>query len=254
MSRRASTARRAVLASLALPALLAIAAGCQRSRPEQSAPAPAQSAQVSPGALPPLELTPTTTKSLYLTYLKEDGDFEIVERIADVPEASREAVRVVEAGNEAGTGELVYVADLRQPGPGGTYPVEIVSRTQWDAKGAERRKVRLEQMVPSPSAQPAASAGPDPANAKVRAIVYGADWCKPCHLAEDYLKGLGVNVTKKDIEKSDAARAEMQQKLAKIGKQGAGIPVIDIAGQLLLGFNERAVKHAVVSARSTPPR
>jgi len=247
---RASTTRRALFTSFTL---LALASGCKRSEPGGADPAPTLPAAVAADALPPLELKPDTTKSLYLTYLEEDGDFEIVEKIADVPEASREAVRVVEAGNEAGTGELVYVADLRQPGPGGTYPVRVVPRAEWDAKGAERRKVRLEQMVPSPSAQPAASAGPDPSNAKVRAIVYGADWCKPCHLAEDYLKGLGVNVTKKDIEKSDAARAEMQQKLQKIGKQGAGIPVIDIGGQLLLGFNERAVKHAVVSARSKPP-
>ena len=38
----------------------------------------------------------------------------------------------------------------------------------------------------------------------VTVIIYGADWCKPCHQAEDYLRSKGVRVVKKDVEGAKA--------------------------------------------------
>jgi glutaredoxin len=84
----------------------------------------------------------------------------------------------------------------------------------------------------------------------VVAIIYGASWCKPCHAAEDYLKGRGVTVVMKDIEASEAAQAEMQQKLARVGRAGASIPVIDVMGQILIGYSPGSLDSAIRTAQN----
>src|SRR5690606_10958469 len=143
-------------------------------------------------SLPPLELR-DDTENLLLTWIDEAGDFHVVQTIAEVPEAQRQNVRVVLATREDGTGQLVYVADLRTKQPDGTYAVRSMPRAEWNELGADRRKVRMEALAPS-----AASAGhrttdnaPAPTSAdgavRVSAIIYGAAWCKPCHDAEALL-------------------------------------------------------------------
>ena len=83
----------------------------------------------------------------------------------------------------------------------------------------------------------------------VVAIVYGADWCKPCHDAERYLKQRGATVVKKDIEENEVAADEMRKKLERVGRSGASIPVIDIMGQIQVGFSPAALERALESAR-----
>lgn len=238
--------------------LLAIA--CKKD-PNPAAGGPGEPVGDVPVAdeLPPLTVKDDTPE-LLLTWVDANGDFHVVQSPKEVPDPGREQVRVVVTTQEEGTGRLVYVADLRAPGADGSYPVRTMTRAQWNDIGADRRKVRMEAVAKQVGAlvddgkgkAPTAEAtSPDDkaANAKVRAVVYGAEWCKPCHDAEAYLQQLGVDVTKKDIEESRAARAEMQQKLMAAGRMGASIPVIDVAGKLLVGFSKGALKSAVEAAR-----
>ncbi|MCC6215769.1 MAG: NrdH-redoxin [Polyangiaceae bacterium] len=189
-----------------------------------------------------------------LTYVDTAGDFHVVQRPADVPIDARDQVRVVVTTREDGTGDQVYVADLRARQPDGTYAVRTMSRAQWDELGATRRKARLEALVPPPSA--AVSAQPPVAGSAARrevpvvAVIYGAEWCKPCHDAARYLKSRGVTVIEKDIESSDAVKQEMDRKLERAKLNGASIPIIDVGGRLLIGFSPQALDRAVEAARS----
>jgi glutaredoxin len=194
------------------------------------------------------------TANLMLTWVDEQGDFHVVQQVSAVPEDRRDRVRAVVMGQEAGTGQYVYVANLKSKGADGSYPVQVLTREQWDSIGADRRKARLEAMAPKADAVASAHAPLAPGE-KPYAIIYGADWCKPCHQAEDFLRGLGVDVTKKDIEQSNAAQAEMQQKLAKAHRTGSSIPVIDLMGNILVGFNPDVLKRLVEQgrARTAPP-
>ena len=163
---------------------------------------------------------------------------------------------MVITSKEEGTGKLVYVADLGKKNPDGTYPTKVIPRGEWDEKGASRRKARLEALAPPPSASVAASASAGPATPpkvharKVSAIVYGAEWCKPCHDAASYLKQRGVNVIYKDVDADESAQAEMQKKLERVKMGGASIPVIDVMGQLLVGFSPRALDKAIEVAEN----
>lgn len=227
------------------------AAGCKRATPTENGGSPAGEAAGSPAAPAPLELKDDTS-DLLLTWIDDQGDFHVVQTIAEVPEAGRARVRVVITTKDQGTGQSVFVADLRTKDGSGRYPVVTMDRAKWNELGAEKRKVRMEAFAPkapAPDATTAPAEAASAANGKVHAVIYGASWCKPCHDAEALLKKLGVDVVKKDIEESRAAQAEMQQKLAQAGRGGASIPVIDVAGQLFVGFEARALTAAVEQAR-----
>lgn len=238
---------RAVSASLLLLAL-----ACRKETPSDAQPG---SAAPKPKELPTLQVK-ADSPNLLLTWIDEKGDFHVVQKPVDVPTEARKTVRVVVANQSAGTTEQVYVADLNETAPDGSYRVKTMTRAAWDELGASRRKSRLEALAPTPPAAPSAGAPPAPAaSAKlpvgsVTAIVYGADWCKPCHDAERYLKQLGVNVIKKDIEASEVAAAEMKTKLERAGMGGASIPVIDVMGRVLVGFSPAALQGAVQAAQN----
>lgn len=77
--------------------------------------------------------------------------------------------------------------------------------------------------------------------------VYSASWCAFCHAAMEYMDKLGVKYEVKDIE---ADRAIAEEAVEKSGQMG--IPVIDIAGDIIIGFdrpkiNDALAKHNLVS-------
>ncbi len=88
--------------------------------------------------------------------------------------------------------------------------------------------------------------GPGTEQGSSTVIIYGASWCGPCHQAADYLKSKGVPYVLKDVEQMPGAAAEMQQKLARIGRHGGSIPVIDVHGQILVGFSAAALDAALL--------
>jgi glutaredoxin len=189
------------------------------------------------------------TPNLLLTWVDDSGDFHVGQHVADVPPASRKQVRVVVTTSTDGTGEQVYVANFDAKRDDGTYAVSTMSRAVWDELGASRRKERLEALAPS--AKPIESAAPEGSAAAVGdvvAIVYGASWCGPCHQAQKYLKSRGVKVIFKDVDESPVAQRELRDKLTRASMPPtSSIPVIDIGGQLLVGFSASALDHAIAS-------
>ncbi len=70
--------------------------------------------------------------------------------------------------------------------------------------------------------------------------VYSATWCAFCHAAKDYFDKLEVKYTVKDIE-SDSAFAD--ESVTKSGQRG--IPVIDIDGTIIVGFDRPKIDAAL---------
>jgi glutaredoxin len=83
--------------------------------------------------------------------------------------------------------------------------------------------------------------GSDEATDQHRVIVYSAVWCKFCTLAKAYLTRHGIPFTEKDIDKDPAAKAELAVKLPGY----RGLPVIDVDGKLLRGFNPASLGQAL---------
>ena len=72
--------------------------------------------------------------------------------------------------------------------------------------------------------------------------VYSTSWCAFCHTEMEWLKKLGVEYTAKDIEAEPAARDEL---LGKTGGNFQGVPVTDINGELILGFDRPKLEDAL---------
>jgi len=67
-----------------------------------------------------------------------------------------------------------------------------------------------------------------------KVTVYSADWCAFCHAAKDYLTKIGVKFTDKNVEEN---REYMDEAVKKSGQMG--IPVLDIDGEIIVGFDRR---------------
>jgi len=77
--------------------------------------------------------------------------------------------------------------------------------------------------------------------------VYSATWCAFCHAAKDYFDKLGVKYQDLDVEK-DPANA-----MASIEKSGQmGIPVIDIDGTIIIGFDKPRIDAALQDKHLIP--
>ena len=77
---------------------------------------------------------------------------------------------------------------------------------------------------------------------KDQVVVYSAVWCAFCHAAKDYFDKLGVKFTDKDVEKDPAAGLEAVDKSGQ-----RGIPVIDIGGDIIIGFDRPRIDAALKS-------
>lgn len=70
--------------------------------------------------------------------------------------------------------------------------------------------------------------------------VYSADWCAFCHAAMDYLDKLGVKYTEKNVEEKQEYAREAVEK-----SQQTGIPVLDIDGTIVVGFDRPKIDAAL---------
>ena len=191
-------------------------------------------------------VTFTVDSKVLYTWVKDDGSFQLAEKLEEIPAAAREQVRVVVEGKPPGSPIHVFVADLRAAQPGTSAQATPLERQQWEARGLAFRKAKVEPL----EQQAQADAPPPPMADGKTAIVYGADWCGPCHQAEDYLKQRGMAVTKKDIEEDPSAVTEMRAKLRAAGLGvSSSIPILDVAGTMLIGFSPRAIDAAIRSGK-----
>lgn len=69
-------------------------------------------------------------------------------------------------------------------------------------------------------------------------IIYSTTWCAFCKTEKQYLDKLGVSYIEKDIEEDKVAYEELMKK-----SNGAyqGVPVTDIGGSLVLGFDRHKI-------------
>ena len=68
-------------------------------------------------------------------------------------------------------------------------------------------------------------------------ILYTAPGCVYCQMVKDFFKLNNIFYEEKDVSVDEKAREEM---VAKSGQ--LGVPVIDIDGKIVVGFDESAIK------------
>lgn len=71
--------------------------------------------------------------------------------------------------------------------------------------------------------------------------IYSTPTCPWCHKAKEYLDSKNIEYEDVDVSE-DSERA--QEMIAKSGQMG--VPVIDINGKIIVGFDEVAIEEALV--------
>ncbi len=185
-------------------------------------------------ALEDAPILPAEPTDAVLTFAGERGQFKDTNKPAEVPEDARGLVRVtLLSGPEPPPGR-VWAANLRTPEPGGGWRLSTVERGLFEelalGQGRSSQVQNLPELPPGLEPPPAA-----PAEAEV--VVYKTDWCGVCKQLTAYLDRKGVKYVAKDIEKDAAAASELRAKAEKKGVKTGSVPVVDVRGELMVGFD-----------------
>jgi len=71
-------------------------------------------------------------------------------------------------------------------------------------------------------------------------LIYSTPTCPYCKMAKDYFTSIDVPYKEVDVAANDASAQEMIQKSGQMG-----VPVIDIDGKIIIGFDRDAIKEAL---------
>ena len=71
-------------------------------------------------------------------------------------------------------------------------------------------------------------------------IVYSTQTCPYCNMVKDYLKEKGVEFEDIDVSQDHEKAQEMMSKSGQ-----SGVPVVDIDGKIIVGFNRPAIDEAL---------
>jgi len=86
-------------------------------------------------------------------------------------------------------------------------------------------------------------------NANPQITIYSTSWCAFCKTEAQWLDHLGIPYVKKDIEEDKAAYEEL---MSKNGGSYSGVPVTDVAGDLILGFDRPKLLDAIKTHNLNP--
>lgn len=77
-------------------------------------------------------------------------------------------------------------------------------------------------------------------NEEPAVIVYSTTTCPYCTMAKNFLRENGVKFVDKNVGNDAAAANEMVEKSGQMG-----VPVLDINGEIIVGFNKDAIARAL---------
>ena len=229
-------------ARLVLAAALAGTAGCHRAAPD-----------VAPAAAPGVPSTIEVLKGgrWLFTYAEPAGTFATTDKPETVPEAARTLVRVTDPAAPAlmkGNADQVYVTSLNDLLGKDKSPARAMSREAFETAalaalpGGQSSPFAARPSEPAPSAAPSAATPPLPPGTTPLVTIYGTSWCGACRAARQYLSEHKIPFADKDIERDPAAAQELAAKASKMGIPTDRVPIIDVRGRLLLGFDRERIE------------
>ncbi len=70
-----------------------------------------------------------------------------------------------------------------------------------------------------------------------KVVIYTTPECAYCKMTKEFFRENNISYEEKDISVDDKAREEMVEKSGQLG-----VPVVDIDGRIIVGFDEAAIK------------
>lgn len=119
-----------------------------------------------------------------------------------------------------------------------------VEEKEFKENTIERPKVKENINFPRPNSE---SFREKRSYSDIQVIMYMTPWCPYCVKAREYLRSLDVNLVEHNIERDKSKREEM---LSKSGGS-SGVPLVDIEGIIIRGYNPDAFRGAIERRRSS---
>jgi glutaredoxin len=222
--------------------------GCRRSAPA------APSAEAPPGDLQILK-----DGRFLFTYVEPSGSFATTDKPDIIPEVARKMVRVIDPGQtKTRESANVYTTNVKELLTSGKATARPLPREAFETAAiaqlppgasSPRAGQRPGPGVPggSPAINPDAGAIASAktvksAPGKPVVTIYGTSWCGACQAARAYFAERKIPFADKDVEQDPAAAGELADKAAKLGIPTDRVPVLDVRGRLLLGFDRERVE------------
>jgi glutaredoxin len=183
-------------------------------------------------------------KDLVLTWFG-DGGPSVASSVAEVPMEARREVRVQDPTipPEARNPDVVFIADLTRSNPDGSYIVKATRRADF-----EKKRSKLSPAVPVPPSEAEATA----AAGGTQIVMYATKHCPVCQNARRWLLDRGIPYVEKDVEENEANAKELAAKGQAQGVPTTGVPVFEIRGHLLPGFDPEAIQALLKGAALAP--
>ncbi|MFH1531233.1 MAG: glutaredoxin family protein [Pseudomonadota bacterium] len=162
------------------------------------------------------------------------GKSVVATKIEEIPEGQRENVMVLYSGERRDrlTARALALVDLTAPGEDGRYPVRLVNRWEFTPSGLKTTEGKGAQL----------------ASATEGVVLYTAPGCGHCDRARQWFTEKGIPFVEKGVNADPSAAAE----IAALGEaQGvpesylSSVPLINVKGKLLVGFDPRQVEAAL---------
>ena len=180
-------------------------------------------------AKPELSVVSAARSDLLFLYQDKEGVEQRAMSVAEVPEERRAQVQVVDLARspqERAASAYLQIFDLRSADEAGRFKGRLVPRE------AREQALASEQALPD---QPPI-------------VLYTTSWCGVCKKARRFMKSQGWAFIEKDIEADKEAKRELEQKARRAQMQLGGVPVIDVGGRLMSGFDQAALTKWVMGS------
>jgi glutaredoxin len=214
--------------------------GCRRSAPD-----------VPVVAQPLSDLQVLKDGRFLFTYVESSGAFATTDKPDIIPEPSRKMVRVIDPGQtksrELTNVYTVNVMDLLKSGKATARPL---AREAFETAAIAQLPPGESSALAAGPRSPAASHPAGPADAGVFAspagkpvvTIYGTSWCGACRTARQYFSERKIPFADKDVEQDPTAARELAEKAARMGIPTDRVPILEVRGRLLLGFDRARVE------------
>jgi glutaredoxin len=192
------------------------------------------------------------------SYVDDQGRIKTVATPEQIPEPARGRVVATDTGKsrEARSGDdRLLVLDLRdtQDGKPANYSVVDLGDQQRRAPAPEVSGgpgSLGDRLVQRGADRVAQWLGVRPPRPEVKVVLYVTPWCGYCKKAAAHLRAKGVLFEERDLERDAGAAGELAWKLRRAGVSDGGVPVLDIGGALVIGFEQKRIDELL--ARLSP--
>ena len=163
---------------------------------------------------------------LLFQYQNAEGEFVRAVTIEEIPEKVRAKVQVIDLSlspAERRADRFIQLFDLRAAASAGGYTGQVIPRRALESALAAKEEMIRQETV----------------------VMYSASWCGVCRKARAFMESSKIPFIERDIERDDGAEDELKEKARRAGVAVSGVPVFDVAGQLLRGFDPNALLSAL---------